>query len=87
MNTQLDSPLPAETRPEPQDSDALMDYGEWEAFLKKLLGPNGPARATLQDWVATGRVKIPFIKVPGSGFVRFRPSSLVKWLAAQERNV
>ena len=60
------------------DEDELLDYNGAVAFLK------GPSKPTLQDWVSTGRNKIPYLKL--GHFVRFRKSSLRAWLKARERN-
>ncbi len=64
--------------PSHQEDDEIFDYAGAVRFL------NGPTKATLQDWVATGRYGIPFIKL--GHFVRFRKSSLRAWLKARERN-
>lgn len=59
--------------------DELLTYDGAVEFL----GPDGPTKGTLQIWVCTGRYGIPYIKV--GRLVRFRRSSLLKWLSSRER--
>ena len=61
------------------DPDELLDYDGAAAFF----GPGGPTKGTLQIWVCTGRYEIPYIKL--GRLVRFRRSSLLKWLSSRER--
>ena len=65
--------------PAHREDDQILDYDGAVAFFG-----GRPKKATLQDWVATGRYGIPFIKV--GHFVRFRRSSLAAWLKSRERN-
>jgi hypothetical protein len=82
MNTQVET---IETLATNDHDDELFDYDGCEEFLNKKMKGRGPKKNTLQDWVATQRVAIPYIKL--GHFVRFRRSSLLRWIAGLERNV
>ncbi len=59
------------------DDNALLDY---EKAARVLLVSKG----TLENWVSSGVYGVPFLKIGGR--VRFRRSSLERWLQSRERS-
>jgi excisionase family DNA binding protein len=56
----------------------LWNYAQAAQFL-------GVAQGTLENWVSSGLYALPHVRV--GRLIRFRPSSLSRWLASRERNV
>jgi len=64
-------------RSTPSD-DYLMTYSEVAAYLRVKVH-------TVYQWVCTGRVKVPFVRLTGKT-VRFRKSDIDRFLAERQQS-